>query len=714
MGRSSGATVELTEIPGVTAHVRAIWLDNRGAAWVGTYGGGLARLAGGRADRLTTEQGLPENVVSCILPDDIGFVWLAGNRGITRVSLEELEAVADGRAGRLHPVVFGVGSGLVSSEINGGWQPSSWRSRDGRMWFATIAGIAVLDPARILRNPVAPPVVIEDVFAGGARLAKGAPTTVPAGSRNIEVRFAGLALARPEAVSYRYMLEGFDPEWVEAGDRRFALYASLPPGRFLFRVTAANEDGVWNRTGATISIKVLPRIYETGAFKALAGLAVLSLVVGAHKLRVLGLERRRRQLARLVDERTGQLTKAISIVRSINSRIGFDDLLAAILDEARAVHGTERGAFLVIDRATLRYEVRATLGMAGTAAEDLRLESEDAARELLTAGVELGPSIRLIRPGGPDTLSDRLYAAWGQPKALLVVTLEVSDHPEGLLVLASSRSPEAFDESDIDLLGRLLEHVRSAFLKARLLADLEEVSGKKSEALRIAAHDLRSPLASLISHMRLVSDRLRSGRFGPAEASSRLDRVGTLAEDTLCMLERVLDLSVIEAGKLPMTQVPTELPRLLEDCVAGHQQRAEEKGISLSLVGSPDVPALHGDPVRIRQVLDNLVGNALKYTHSGGRVTVGCVRRETDVVVNVSDTGQGLGPEDLRQVFRSFKRLSATPTGGESSTGLGLAIAKGIVEAHGGRIWVASQRGVGSTFSFSLPIRPEGAASLEH
>ncbi|MCG6963957.1 MAG: HD domain-containing protein [Acidobacteria bacterium] len=301
----------LRDVPGAPqGRVRAIWFDDDGAVWVGTYGGGLGRLYGGRWSWLTTDEGLAENVVSRILADGTGHVWLSGNRGISRLSLEELRSVADGRAARVTPLVIGEGDGLTCAETNGGFQPAGWRSRDGRLWFPTTAGIAVIDPARLRRNPVPPPVVVEEVRVGGRRLAGAAPLHIPAGARNLEFRYAALALAHPEAVEHRYRLRGFDDDWVHAGDRRLAFYSRVPPGRYEFQVIAANEDGVWNKRGASLPLVVEAHFYETTGFKLFAVLVVLALVVGSYRLRVRGVERRRRLLEAEVEARTRELSGA--------------------------------------------------------------------------------------------------------------------------------------------------------------------------------------------------------------------------------------------------------------------------------------------------------------------------------------------------------------------------------------------------------------------
>ncbi|MGV8039942.1 MAG: ATP-binding protein [Thermoanaerobaculaceae bacterium] len=484
------------------------------------------------------------------------------------------------------------------------------------------------------------------------------------------------------------------------GGRRFATYSNLPPGSYTFEVKAANPDGVWSGTPARVGIIVKPPFWGTWWFRlGLVALALASALL-VHRSRVHVLETRRRELEAMVAQRTEQLAQVASIVRSINSKLGFDELLSSILSEARQIGGVERAAFLVRDRATQLFDVRASIDWDdGGAAR--RLDLEQVREHFLRGGEQVRPGVLRI-PGTRGDVGSSGPEARGLPP-LIVMTVEVSDELDGLLVLAGASRHDPFSERDIELVASLREHIRSAFIKARLLSELEELSDKKSEALRIAAHDLRNPVSSIISSLQLVELKLRQGSIDAREAEHRLERVSAIAGATLELLERVLDLSIIEAGGMRLEVGQADVRELLMRGVAKHQERAAEKGIALSFEPAQEQLRVTADGVRIGQVVDNLISNALKFTPGGGSVLVGCRTHGSEVVAFVRDTGLGLGSEDLRQVFRSFKRLSATPTGGEPSTGLGLAIAKGIVEAHGGRIWVESEKGKGSTFYFALP-----------
>jgi signal transduction histidine kinase/ligand-binding sensor domain-containing protein len=290
-----------TESDGLSGNtVRALKQDIDGTLWIGTYDSGLGRLRKGKFTRYTTQEGLFDNGVFQILEDDFGWMWMSCNRGIYRVRKQELNDLAEGKIRSVSSVAFGKSDGMENVECNGGRWPAGIKARDGKLWFPTMGGVAVIDPASVTTNAQPPPVVIE-----AARIDNQPVTTEllnstlsnPAAAlqlaprqNNFEIQYTALSFINAENLKFRYKLEGQDHDWVEAGTRRTAYYSYLPPGDYTFRVIAANRDGVWNMAGQSLRIRVLPAFYRTWWFLALAALALSGAVFGVFKYRINQLE----------------------------------------------------------------------------------------------------------------------------------------------------------------------------------------------------------------------------------------------------------------------------------------------------------------------------------------------------------------------------------------------------------------------------------------
>ncbi len=298
----NGAFRAFREGEGVSYAVRALKSDPDGTLWIGTSGGGLLRMRDGRASPVTARQGLYDDVVFAILDDGAGSLWMSCNRGIFRVARQELEEFFAGKRAAVTSAAYGEADGMKSAECNGGFQPSAWRGRDGRLWFATIRGVAVVDPKAIRVNRELPPVAFERVIVDGRDLGAGAGQAFAPGSRSIELDYAALSFVSPERMRFKYRLEGVDSDWVDAGPRRAAYYTSLRPGRYVFRVIASNSDGVWNQTGATLPFSVRPFFWQTLWFSILAfGLVALA-AIAIFQVRVRSLRLREEELKRRVAE----------------------------------------------------------------------------------------------------------------------------------------------------------------------------------------------------------------------------------------------------------------------------------------------------------------------------------------------------------------------------------------------------------------------------
>jgi signal transduction histidine kinase/ligand-binding sensor domain-containing protein len=317
--------------------VGAMARDARGSLWVATLAG-LSRLDGGKITNFTTANGLSSDVVTALLPrsqgnlligtqdhgwnlwngekfsvpkdenlsetnvhailEDAGsHLWFATDNGIARC---DCTMTAD----CTHWIQFGPADGLRSRETATNSHPSAWRSRDGRLWFATPKGLAEADPSHFPINTIPPPVALERFAVDDvnqALRAAGSMLKIAAGHVHFEFDYAGLSFTAPQKVRYRYLLEGFDHHWTEAGTRRTAYYTNIPPGQYTFRVQAANNDGLWNTQGAALEFELRPHFYQTIWFYILLTAFMAGMVVVLLRLRLLRAER---EFSAVLGERT--------------------------------------------------------------------------------------------------------------------------------------------------------------------------------------------------------------------------------------------------------------------------------------------------------------------------------------------------------------------------------------------------------------------------
>ena len=266
-----------TERDGLASdHIRSLYEDAEGVLWIGMYDGGLTRFKDGRFTRYTVKDGLFNHGVFQILEDGRGYFWMGSNRGIYRVKRQELNDFADGKIHAITSVAYGKGDGLLTLECNGGRQPAGWKTRDGRLWFPTAQGVAIIDPARIKLNPHPPPVIIEEFRLDNAILDFRHGVEIPHNRDSFEIRYTAPSFIKPEHIKFKYKLEGLDDAWIEATDRRTANYHRIPPGRYRFVVIAANSDGVWSTEGASVSIVIIPPFWWRWWFVTLAAGLVLA------------------------------------------------------------------------------------------------------------------------------------------------------------------------------------------------------------------------------------------------------------------------------------------------------------------------------------------------------------------------------------------------------------------------------------------------------
>ncbi len=293
--------------------VLSIYEDREGNLWVGTHHGGLNLYRDGEFTTYTKQEGLYEESIFKILEDNKGNLWMSSIKGIFRVCKKELIDFADRKIKSINSYAYDKADGMKSNECTIGC-PAGWKSSDGKLWFPTMKGLAMIDPENIKTNEQPPPVILEQIIIDNELIDLEENVPFSPGKKKFEFHYTGLSFLVPEKVKFKYKLDGFDKDWIDAGTRRTAYYTNIPPGDYTFKVIACNNDGVWNETGASFHFYLRSYFYQTKWFYGLCVLSLLSMGFMIYRLRVRQLTAQKKKLEIKVTERTKEIREQKEII----------------------------------------------------------------------------------------------------------------------------------------------------------------------------------------------------------------------------------------------------------------------------------------------------------------------------------------------------------------------------------------------------------------
>jgi signal transduction histidine kinase len=420
------------------------------------------------------------------------------------------------------------------------------------------------------------------------------------------------------------------------------------------------------------------------------------------------LEARNRDLTEALERQTAT-SEVLRVISSFQTDVQpvFDAIAAKALDLCRATTGWVYrfdGELIHIAAAhSLRPEAVAVVRQSYPMLPSL---SGGTARAILSRSIVYIPDIR----EDPEYRLETLAQA-ADYLSVLAVPMLLDSKPIGVVVVTGAEAG-AFSQRQIELLQTFADQAVIAVENARLFKELElanrelgAASRHKSEFLANMSHELRTPLNAVIGFSEVLIQRM----FGELndKQDEYLKDIYASGQHLLSLINDILDLSKIEAGRMELASAPFHLPGALENAVTLVRERAARHGIALDLDLDPRLGELVGDERKVKQVLLNLLSNAVKFTPEGGRISLRAGLTDGAVEISVIDTGIGIAPEDQATVFEEFRQVGSDEKRKQEGTGLGLTLAKKFVELHSGKIWVQSELGRGSTFTFTLPVRKD-------
>ena len=420
-----------------------------------------------------------------------------------------------------------------------------------------------------------------------------------------------------------------------------------------------------------------------------------------------------------LEARTGELTQSVEkltalgeISRAVSSTLDVETVLDTIVSRASQLAGADGCAIYEYDDATEAFHIRATHNLNPALVETLRAAPLRKGEGTMGRAAETREPTQVADIAVPRAyqshIRDTLLRAGY--RALLSVPLLREGEIIGSLSL-NRHTPGEFPPEAVEVLKTFATQSALAIQNARLFreiadksAQLEAASRHKSEFLANMSHELRTPLNAIIGFSEVLTERM----FG--ELNEKQDEylrdIYTSGQHLLSLINDILDLSKIEAGRMELEATDFDLPSAIDNALTLVRERATRRGITLGRTIDEQLGMLRGDERKVKQVLLNLLSNALKFTPEGGRIDVSARLQDGVAEIAVADTGVGIAPEDQEAVFEEFRQVGLADKKVEG-TGLGLALSRKFIELHGGRIWVQSQVGQGSTFTFTLPVRRE-------
>jgi len=419
------------------------------------------------------------------------------------------------------------------------------------------------------------------------------------------------------------------------------------------------------------------------------------------------LQRHEEILSRMVKEATRRITSLYEAGKEISTSLSRQATLAVIVNQVSKLAVTESSLVFLYDTDAGEYVAEAGAGVPLDRLREFRFGN----------GVGLhGQAVRNALPvrcgNVEETVGVEPFLSELKVSSLLVVPLLSNETVLGTITALGRNGRRAFTPDDQEVLTMFASQASIALTNALLYERTKELDRMKSEFVAVVSHEVRTPLTSIKGSLELLGDE----RFHvlPPPQRELLSICQANTERLINLINDILDFSKLESSKLSLNFESVEVGKIVPEAVDHIRNLAAIKGIAIDVHMEGSAGVIEADPMRVAQVITNLLGNAIKFSPEKGKIEVWARGTDDEVIVDVRDHGKGISQRDMSRLFQRFAQLDSSTTRKAGGTGLGLVISKGIVEQHGGKIWAESAAGKGSTFSFSLPrVREQSASSAE-
>lgn len=731
--------------------------DFAGRYWLATFTGGINILDGNEIRYLTTSEGLTSNIIYSILSDRAGNIWAGTQNGVDRISFDSTGNIASIQHFGTSDGFSGIENNGAANFIDK--EGSLWfgtvkgamkydpENTESNMYppVTHITGIKLFYEDVNWRNSA------YDKYRSKVLAWFPLPEDLVCSydSNHFTFEFEALSYQAPEKVRYQWKLDGLDREWSPITNRTEAVYPKIPPGKYTFMVRAMNNDGIWNMNPTEFRFEIKPAWWNSPWFLAMMIILFMGIIYLLFRIRVRMIEQKKRELEDLVREKTSEVVKKnkqleqqkeeilvqtenlqeaynnlehlSEIGRIITSQLSIENIVSAVYKPINnLMDATVFGIGIVNEKnRSLDFpgvkEKNDTLDfLSFSLNDDLRLSvyCVKNKKEIFINDFEQEYKKYLpsITPPGKS----------GNSSSIIYLPLIHDKKVTGVITVQSFKK-NAYKEYHLNILRNLAVYTKIALENTTAYKKIQEqtenlkvandniskqkleiekynkelvdLNEEKNHLIEIVAHDLRNPLTSslsIASSLQTASDKLNED-----DKDSISFLVGAL-ERMNHMISRILDIRMIEQKKVDLNCEKMDFGEVLQEVFSNFEETARQKNIKLHLNNN----SYHGiaDRNYLIQIFENLLSNAIKFSPRDKNVWVNMEERNGEIRINFKDEGPGIREEDFKNLFKQFHRLSAQPTAGEKSTGLGLSIVKKYVDIMGGRVWCESEYGKGANF----------------